>query len=355
MPPDRLPEPRLDPTPIFEAFRGNHGTELLTAAVAHFDLFGRLAASGPLAFDDLRGSLGLGERAAMVLVTALRALGLLEADAQGRVGPTELALEHLTPGGPLDVSGYIGLAAEAPGVVEMVERLRTDRPAGADPDGPGAAFIFREGLDSAMEAEASARSLTLALAGRARVVAPVLARVAPLEGARLLLDVGGGTGLYSIAYLQAQPGLRAIVWDRPEVLKVALELAEEQGVADRLECLAGDMFADPVPTGADAILLSNVLHDWDVPECRALIGRSAGALEPGGRLLIHDVFLNDAQDGPLPIALYSAALFRLTEGRAYSAAEYRDWLTAAGLEPGPIVPTLVHCGALIATKPRAGV
>ena len=91
------------------------------------------------------------------------------------------------------------------------------------------------------------------------------------------------------------------------------------------------MFRDPVPTGADVVLLSNILHDWDVPECRDLIARCAGALPAGGRLLIHDVFLNDALDGPLPIALYSAALFRLTEGRAYSAAEYRGWLAEAGL------------------------
>ncbi len=82
------------------------------------------------------------------------------------------------------------------------------------------------------------------------------------------------------------------------------------------------------------MLLSNVLHDWDVPECRALIARLAAALPAGGRLLIHDVFLNDALDGPLPIALYSAALFTLTEGRAYSAGEYRAWLAEAGLEAG---------------------
>src|SRR5205085_2647561 len=115
---------------------------------------------------------------------------------------------------------------------------------------------------------------------------------------------------------------------------------------DRLELVAGDMFVDPVPTGADAILLSNVLHDWDVAENRRLIDRCAAALNPGGRLLVHDVFLNDELDGPLPIALYSASLFSFTEGRAYSAAEYRAWLAESGLTPGEIAPTLVHCGIL---------
>jgi hypothetical protein len=111
------------------------------------------------------------------------------------------------------------------------------------------------------------------------------------------------------------------------------------------------MFRDPVPDGCDVMLLSNVLHDWDVPECRALVRRCAEALPAGGRLLVHDVFLNDALDGPLPIALYSAALFALTEGRAYSAAEYRQWLAEAGLTPGAVVPTLIHCGVLTGQRP----
>lgn len=343
--------PSIDPTPIFEIFRGNHGTELLTAAVAHFNVFGHLAA-GPRTARELRDELGLAERPSVVLLTALRAFGLLIADAQGRLDLSPMAREHLLPGAAFDVGGYVGLASQTPGVVEMVERLRTNRPAGAEDADGGAAFIFREGIESAMEREATARHLTMALAGRARNVAPVLAARYPLDGARVLLDVGGGTGIYSIAWLQRHAALRAIVWDRPEVLKVAAEMAAAFGVADRLECRAGDMFRDPLPDGADVVLLSNILHDWDVPDCRALVARCADALPEGGRLLIHDVFLDDAHDGPLPVALYSAALFRLTEGRAYSAAEYRAWLSDAGLVPGVITPTLIHCGVLPATRPR---
>lgn len=202
-----------------------------------------------------------------------------------------------------------------------------------------------------MEREASARSLTLALAGRAKNVAPLLARVAPLADRTHLLDVGGGTGIYAIACLQAHPHLRASVWDRPEVLKVAREMADEHGVGDRLELVPGDMFADPVPGGPDAILLSNILHDWDVPECRTLVGRLARTLRSGGVLMVHDVYLDDDLGGPLPIALYSAALFTLTEGRAYSAAEYRAWMEEAGLGVGVVVPTLVHCGMLAGIRP----
>ena len=342
-----LTPPQLDPTPLFELFRGNYGTELLTAAVAHFRVFDRFA-GGPLTADELRAALGLAQRPAAVLLTALRAFGLLVDDGPGRLDLSELAREHLT-GGPFDVRDYIGMTADSPGVLAMAERLRTNRPAGLEPEESGAAFIYREGVASAMEQEEAARGLTLALAGRARNVAPVLAERVPMEGAQTLLDVGGGTGLYSIAFLQKNPDLRAVVWDRPEVLKVTAEAAAAHGVADRLECRPGDMFAEEPPP-ADVVLLSNVLHDWDVPECRRLVARCAAALPRGGRLLVHDVFLNDALDGPLPVALYSAALFCMTEGRAYSAAEYRGWLKEAGLTPGPVTPTLIHCGALPGTK-----
>jgi len=347
MPHSSLAFPALDPTSIFEHFRGSYGTELLTAAVGEFRLFEKLRA-GPRSEPDLRRELGLEDRPAVVLFTAMRAMGLLHRDADQRLVLSPLARDHLLEGAPFDVSAYVGLAADAPGVKEMIARLKSNKPAGAAEE-KGAAFIYREGLESAMEHEADARRLTLALAGRAKNVAPHLARVAPLEGVTTLLDVGGGTGLYSIACLQRHPRLRAIVWDRPEVLKIAHEFASAHGVADRLETRPGDMFADAVPS-ADAILLSNILHDWDVPQNRQLIKRLATTLPANGRLLIHDVFLNDALDGPLPLALYSAALFTLTEGRAYSAVEYRTWLTEAGLTSGPVTPTLIHCGVLTGFK-----
>ena len=343
------PGPRTDPTPIFEHARGVYGTALLVAAVSEFDLFNRLASS-PRNEAELVLAIGLAPRAANVLLVALRAMGLLTRDEAGRVALTELSREHLIGGGEFDVSGYLGLSADSAAVREMVERLKTNQPAGAKPQEQGVAFIYREGMTSAMEQEAAARKFTLALAGRAKNVAPVMADRVRLENAKIILDVGGGTGIYSIACLKRYSKLRAVVWDRPQVLKVAREFAEAAGVQNRMDFVPGDMFVDPVPAGCDVMLLSNILHDWDVPECKALIDRLAKALPTGGSVVIHDAYLADSLDGPLPVALYSANLFCVTEGRAYSAGEYGSWLAEVGLTAGEVMPTLVHCGVLPAMK-----
>src|ERR1700704_809795 len=163
--------PRTDPTPIFDAFRGNYSTDLLTAAVTYFRVFERLK-DRAASFEALRTQCGLAERGAVVLFTALRALNLLTRNANGELELTEQAREHLLPGAPFDVSGYIGLAAESAGVKAMIERLRTNAPAGAQDKTKGAAFIYREGIESAMETEASARHLTMMLAGRAKNCPP---------------------------------------------------------------------------------------------------------------------------------------------------------------------------------------
>jgi ubiquinone/menaquinone biosynthesis C-methylase UbiE len=348
MPRSALDLPETDPTPIFELFRGSYGSELLTAAITHFDIFGRLAKQ-PLSFEELANALQLAARPATVLITALRAMNLLS-QTNGKLAPSDLAREHLVPGGYFDVGNYVGLAAQSPGVTGMVQLLKSNQPLGSDGSGSGTAFIYRDGMESAMEAEQSARHLTLALAGRAKNVAPALAQAVPMPDHSRLLDLGGGTGIYSYALLEQNPTLNAIVFDRPEVLKVADEMAQDYEIMDRVEFMRGDMFADPLPTNINVILLSNILHDWDVAECQQLVNRCAAALAPGGRILIHDVFLNDEHDGPLPIALYSAALFSLTEGRAYSVKEYRAWLHDAGLSTGSVEPTGVHCGVLTGTK-----
>jgi SAM-dependent methyltransferase len=341
---EHLAPPSIDPTPLFDLVRGNFATELLAAAACHFDLFTKLDQRSQTR-EQLAETLGISLRAVHVLVTAMAAMGTLTMGAEGKLLVTPLGRMHLIPGRTFDMTGYIGLVSQTPGVLEMVARLKSSRPTGSDDPGQGAAFIARDGLTSAMDRDDDARRLTLSLAGRARIVAPALAERMDLAKTTSILDVAGGSGLYSIALLKKFPKLTATVFDREPVLKVAQEFAERHGVSDRLKCVAGDMFRDPWPA-CDAVLLSNVLHDWDVPECHALTALAAKALKPEGRMFIHDVLLDDDLCGPLPIALYSAALFGITEGRAYSRAEYESYARPTGLHIVAWQPTTVNCHVL---------
>ncbi len=336
--------PQSDPTPYFDLVRGNLATELLAVGVIHLNVPSRLVL-GEKPSGELRTELGLSLRAWVVLGTALKAMNILKEDANQMVSLTPEGMEFLTEG-EFDMKGYIGLIAETPGVLGLLERLLVNAPA-ANRANEGDAFIFREGKSSAMDSGDSARRLTLALSGRARICGAQVAKVLVAKGCKRILDVGGGSGLYAVALLLADPDLRVTVFDRPEVLRLAGEFGLKYGVSRRLDLVSGDMFQDPIPMGHDGVLLSNILHDWDIPECSSLLKKLNGAVPKGSPLWIHDVFLNDSLDGPLALALYSAALFSLTEGRAYSASEYRNMLLESGYEDHPtIVPTGVHCGIL---------
>ncbi len=156
-----LPLPSLDPSPIFELFRGSYATDLLTAAVAHFNVFDRLA-DAPLKRSELRSALGLAERPMIVLTTALQAMGLLTRQKDDHFALTPLAREHLVRDTAFDVGNYLSLAATNPSVLHMVERLRTNRPAGLTEHDAGAAFIYRDGIKSAMDQSDLAEHFTLA-------------------------------------------------------------------------------------------------------------------------------------------------------------------------------------------------
>ena len=232
-------------------------------------------------------------------------------------------------GTPFDLGDYFRLAATSAGVLGMVQCLRTNRPLGAGRAGSGTPFLSRPGASSTMEDPQLATRLTLSLAGRARSLAPVVAARLPIEGARTMLDVARDQ-IFSIAFLERHPDLRAVVLDRPAVLDVASRLALAHDVASRLECVPGDMFEDPLPRRIwSSCRTSSTIGTR--PASARLVRRCAGAVRPGGRLVVHDAFLRDELDGPLSIALYSAGLFCRTEGRAYSAAEHAAWLRAAGL------------------------
>jgi hypothetical protein len=118
-----------------------------------------------------------------------------------------------------------------------------------------------------------------------------------------------------------------------------------------VEVIAGDMFADDLPRGFDAHLISNVLHDWDDEAVQQIIGKSFKALEPGGLLVVHDEHLNAEKTGPLAVAQYSVLLMHSTEGKCYSIGEMRTYLTNAGFEWEGFYETAADRSVILARKP----
>lgn len=343
-----------DPASITRHLRAMFGSRLLIAAVHHLSVFEALR-DEPLSIAELSRRLPLGERPAMVLFPALCAMELLELDQTGRLRITALG-RYLTEGQTPNLTGYTGLEKDDAGAVEMATRLRNDGPLQA----PQSISFVKEGEGpSPMDDPELARHFTLGLAGRARLLSPlVAARMTKRDGH--LLDVAGGTGYYAYEWLLANPTSTATVFDRPAVLAVAAERLDEfahsgrpgaDTVRARVTFQPGDMLTDALPQ-ADILLAASLFHDWPTPTCQMLAHRFAQALRPGGELWVHDAFLNDTLDGPLAVTDYSAQLFWGTKGRCYSRAEYRSWFVQAGLTPAPdAIPTLMDYGLIRARKP----
>src|SRR5262249_45503342 len=148
--------------------------------------------------------------------------------------------------------------------------------------------------------------------------AVAMARNADFSRVQRLLDVAGGSGGFSIALSQRYPNLRCSVAELPVVCQVTRRYLAEDGVEDRVDTVALNMFFDPWPTGYDAVFFSCVLHDWDLEHRLELMRRSFEALPPGGTIYIHEMLLEDGANGPLASSLYSLSMRIGTLGKQFS-------------------------------------
>jgi SAM-dependent methyltransferase len=165
----------------------------------------------------------------------------------------------------------------------------------------------------------------------AETAAPALARAVGVNGVRRMLDVGGGSGAYSIAFAKESPGLRAEVLDLSAVLPIAQKHIDEAGLKGRVVTREGDLTKDDFGRDYDLILLSAICHMLSPAENQDLFRRCHRALAPGGRVVIRDFILQPDKTAPRPAALFAVHMLLNTRGGStYSEAEYRAWLESAG-------------------------
>src|SRR5688572_13450901 len=150
-----------------------------------------------------------------------------------------------------------------------------------------------------------------------------------------IVDVGGGHGAKLLAILSANPRLRGTLYDLPAVVAGALAVPRGD-VGDRCEIVGGDFF-EGVPAGADAYLLSGIIHDWDDEAALKILRNCRRAIRPDGRLLLVETALTPSSDPSR--ALMDVLMMILTGGRERTEAEFRSLLRDAGFSLTRVIPT----------------
>ncbi|HYR58754.1 MAG TPA: methyltransferase, partial [Chthoniobacteraceae bacterium] len=233
--------------------------------------------------------------------------------------------EHLVVGSPWNLGPYFISMKDRPQTIDMLKVLRTGKPANWG-------SYDAQAWAQAMERPDFAAQFTAAMDCRGGLLGPALAKRLELAQKTALLDVAGGSGIYACAIVARHPHMRAALLEKPPVDRIARECIANQGCAEKVDVIAGDIFKDDWPRGFDVHLISNVLHDWEEPAVLDLLRKSHAALPAGGWLIIHDAFINAEKTGPLHVAEYSALLMQITEGKCYSVGEMRGYLAQTGFD-----------------------
>jgi (2Fe-2S) ferredoxin/SAM-dependent methyltransferase len=173
--------------------------------------------------------------------------------------------------------------------------------------------------------------------------AGAVVRAVGAESIRRMLDVGGGSGAYSIAFAKANPELTADILDLATVAPIAQGHIDRAGEADRVRVRPGDLTRDALGEGYDLVFVSAICHMLGEAENADLLRRCHAALATGGRLVVQDFILQPDKAGPKSAALFALNMLVGTkEGSSYSEEEYAAWMRAAGFAginrvrlPGP--------------------
>ena len=314
------------PDDLNERIRAFQESRAILTAI-ELDLFA--AVGDGAAAPEAAAAMGVDARAAGMLLNAMAALGLLT-KVDGVFRNTPAAARYFTAASPDNarpaLMHSVHLWARWSTLTECVRAgSSVNRPdGGARDEGWTEAFIAAMHRNALQRAGAVARA------------------VGPVPRGRML-DVGGGSGAYSIAFAKANPGLTADILDVPAVIPIARGHIEKAGVADRVRLRAGDLRSDQLGEGYGLAFVSAICHMLGEDENRDLLRRCYDALADGGRVVIQDFILEPDKTEPKQAALFALNMLVGTRaGSAYSEPEYAAWLAEAGFRdihrvqmPGP--------------------
>jgi O-methyltransferase/methyltransferase family protein len=323
--------PATDDRRIWDLFlSGTHQGAIVAADDA--GVFAALAEDSAT-IEELAARLDFDVRATGILLRLLASLGLL-ARRDERFQLTDLGRQYFVKASPfywghmfrVGVSEWhrdTALAKlKAKGSASAAGPQGTPAPTGSGRPVDGwAAGEIAIGQAEAIAASMHSHSLPAAIGA---------ARNYDFTGVNRILDVGGGSGCFMIAFAQAHPEIKATIAELPNMCKAAATYIEAGAVGSRVDTAAMNMFRDPWPKGYDAIFFSNIWHDWNFRTCAWLAERAYEALPSGGRIMLHEMLLDDDGTGPTTTAAFSMLMLLATQGQQFTFREIKELLEKAG-------------------------
>lgn len=307
---------------------------LLTAV--ELDVFNTLAGDEKTSAE-IAGMLRSDPRATDRLLNALCGLDLLQ-KREGRFSNTAAGKKLLVKDGSEYLANLAHMAHMWGTWTTLTDAVRT-----------GSAVVARgnEGWS-----EHRRQAFIDAMHARARRQAPVVAGLLDLSKVDRVLDVGGGSGIFTAAFAQERDGLTGTVFDLPEVLPITRVYLEQAGMTDRIDTAAGNYNTDPLPGGYDLVFCSAIIHIENDEGNRALVRKCAAALNPGGQLVIQDFVMDDDRVQPPHGAMFSLNMLVATvRGDTFTESEMRQWFEAAGLRDVRRIDTDFGTPLMIGRKP----
>jgi precorrin-6B methylase 2 len=275
-------------------------------------IFPAIGEGSPTA-DELAARIGADRRALVVLLNALVAQRLLAKEGERFANIAEVA-KLLEPPGPDRSTGF----EHAVDMWDAWSRLSNVVTTGTPVRPPQRQDASRE----------SAAAMDL----YSKMQAGPLIRILDCSGVGCLLDLGGGTGTYTLEMAKRHPQLRAVIFDANEAaLRIARERAARDDLLDRVCLRRGDFRRDDIGNGYDMVLMASVICLLGEQENLALIGRVYEALNRGGQLVISDAMVNASGTNPSAAAVFGVHMLVTTgQGQAYPYEQVSRWLRSAG-------------------------
>lgn len=331
-----------DPTVVLDLLEAFRRSKTMFAAV-ELGVFDALAE--PASLSDLARTLNASLDGLERLLNACVALGLLEKRAERYVN-TPAAATYLTAASPQRFTGYIKYSNAV--MWNLWSHLEDAVRDGSNRwqqaygwDGPIFSHFFRT--------EEAKREFLMGMHGFGVLCSPQVVAAVDLTPFQRLVDLGGATGHLAIAACERYERLEGVVFDLPDAVGLAREIVDQSSVRDRIEVVAGDFFADPLPP-ADLYALGRILHDWSEPKIRQLLAKIFEQLPAGGGILVVEKLLHDDKTGPRWAQMQNLNMLTCTEGKERTLAEYRALLEQAGFRDVQGYPTSAPIDAVVARK-----